>query len=125
MDASACEPMGSAEPQHILHVGEAGRPRLPTRAHESCRTQGSRREVLARCGAVRKLEALAGAGEDHRVLAHHVTAAQHRKPDAAVASLARVAVPRVDRAFFQRPTKAPGGSLPQHCLLYTSDAADE
>jgi hypothetical protein len=48
-----------------------------------------------------KLDALARSGEDHRVLAHHVAAAERREPDIALAPWADIAVTCVDSLFLK------------------------
>ena len=53
------------------------------------RAQRAGREVLPRRRAMRELDALAGAGEDHRVLADDVAAAQRREADRARACARR------------------------------------
>ena len=49
-------------------------------------------ENLAVLGAVRQLQALAGARENHRVVAHNAAAPKRREADGAVGPLARMPV---------------------------------
>ena len=70
-------------PSTSLHVVEAGLPRGALRGDEHGGAQRAAREVLPRRRAVRQLDALARAREDHRVLADDVAAAQRREADGA------------------------------------------
>ena len=58
-----------------------------------------------------KLDALAGAGENHLVLADHVAAAQGGKADVAFAARADVAVAGAGAVVLQRNAAARGGGL--------------
>src|SRR5512146_438131 len=82
---------GPAEPEHVRHVVEPGRPagdppRGPQRAP---------RELLAGGGAVRELEPLALAAEVDGVLADDVAAAERLDADLPGRTLAQDAVARV------------------------------
>ena len=59
------------------------------------------------------LDALAGAREDHRVLADDVAAAQRREADRSRLALAGDAVPRVDRAVGEIAPDASGRRFAQ------------
>ena len=64
-------------------------------SHEACRAQTAFGVVGAAAALVGDLDAFAGAGEQHGVLAHDVTATHGGKADAAARTLAGVAVPAV------------------------------
>ena len=53
-------------------------------------------------GNMDELDALAGAGENHPVLADHVAAAQRRKADIALAARSDIAVADADAVVLQR-----------------------
>ena len=100
--------MRQRRPSDVPHVERvphrrAGAARAPTIAR---RAQCAGGEVLARRRLVRELDALAGAGEDHRVLADDVAAAQRREADRARPALAGDALARVDGAVGERAARA-------------------
>src|SRR5581483_11847463 len=78
---------------------------------ETRRAQRPGREVAARRRAMRELDALARAGEDDRVLADDVAAAQRREADRARRPLAGDAFARVDRVIGEAHAGARGGRL--------------
>ena len=92
------------------------RPASPAARRGGDEVRGAQRaggEILARRGLVRELDALARAGEDHRVVADDIAAAQRREPDGSQLALAGHAFARVDRAVAERATGASRGRLAQ------------
>ncbi len=92
------------------------RPALPAvrrSSDEVCGAQCAGGEILARRGLVREFDALARAGEDHRVVADDIAAAQRREPDGSRLALAGHAFARIDRAVGERATGAARGRLAQ------------
>src|SRR4029079_6922806 len=63
---------------------------------------------------MRKLDALAGAGKDHAVLADHVAAAQRGKADIALAPWTDIAVAHLDAALLQRHLAASRRRAAEH-----------
>ena len=61
-----------------------------------------------------KLDALAGAGEDHPMLADHVAAAERRKADIALAPRSGLAVADMHAALGERNVARLGGGFAQH-----------
>ena len=79
--------------------------------NEARRAQAAVRIRLAAAGAVRDLDAFSGAGEQDRVVADDVAAADRRKADRPRPALAGVTFARVDREFRQRPPERAGDDL--------------
>src|ERR1043166_7767282 len=82
----------SPQPQHVLHVEQAGRAGRSLVGDEPRRSQRSLREVEPRAGLVRQLPPLAGAREDDAVIADYIAAAQARETDGTALALARHAM---------------------------------
>src|SRR5260221_11267986 len=87
---NASHPINSTQVEDVGHVVEAGgfAGEEPGGAHRALGVGG------AAGGAVGDLEALARAGEEDGVVAHHVAAPRHGEPDAAAPALAGAAVRR-------------------------------
>src|SRR2546425_3050981 len=81
-----------SQPEHVLHVEQALRPFGSLRRDEARRAQRALSEVRARTGPVRQLQALAGAGKDHAMVADNIAAARRGKADRARLAFAGDAV---------------------------------
>ena len=112
-------------PEHVLHVVKA-----VLLVHQPARgAQRATGEGQARFGLVRDLDALAVAGEQHRVVADDVAGADHGKADGVARAFAADAVTGVHRAVFEIPASAPwprprpcGWPCPRGCRPCGGDA---
>src|SRR5579863_1022761 len=99
----------SGKVKHLLHVVEAVAALLQE-------ARGAQRAVGvggAAGRAMRNLDALASAGEQNRVVADHVAAANRRKPDARRLAFAGNALAVVDRVLGEIASQRGGGDLAQ------------
>src|SRR5918911_3365110 len=80
---------GESDPEHVGHREEPGTPPAPPQRG----LDGAAGEDAAVGRPMRELDALALAGEDHRVLADDAAATKHGKADLTAAARPGVAIP--------------------------------